>query len=63
MKKWTVGSILILFIFLSVFLSQGQEKSLDPGGFYDSAMELFLKGRYGEAIEGFFKINSILSSE
>jgi biofilm PGA synthesis lipoprotein PgaB len=56
MKKWTVGSILILFIFLSVFLSQGQEKSLDPGGLYDSAMELFSKGRYDEAIEGFSKL-------
>ncbi len=56
MKKWTTGSILILFIFFSSPLSHGQEKSLNSGEVYDSAIELFYKGRYNEAIEGFSKL-------
>lgn len=56
MKKWAIGSILILFLFLSFSLIWGQEKPLDPGEIYDSAMELFHKGRYEEAQERFLKL-------
>jgi len=56
MKNWIVGSILILFIFLSVFPGQGEEKSFTSGELYDSTMELFSKGRYDEAVEGFSKL-------
>ncbi len=56
MNKWIVGSILILSILLSVCLGQGQQESLRSGELYDSAMELFSKGRYDEAIGGFSKL-------
>src|SRR4030043_1269231 len=56
MKKWIIGSILVIFIFLSIPFGQGQEKSPNSGEAYDFAMELFYKGRYPEAIEGFSKL-------
>ena len=55
MKKLSIGSLLIVFVFLSISLVQGQEKVATPGEVYDSAMEHFYKGRYQEAIEGFSK--------
>jgi tetratricopeptide (TPR) repeat protein len=55
MKKLSIGSFLIVFVFLSISLVQGQEKVATPGEVYDSAMEHFYKGRYQEAIEGFSK--------
>jgi hypothetical protein len=56
MKKWIIGSILILSILLPVCFSQGQQESLRSGELYDSATELFSKGKYDEAIGGFSKL-------
>jgi len=56
MKKLSIGSFLIVFVFLSISLVQGQEKVATPGEVYDSAMEFFYKGKYQEAIEGFSKL-------
>jgi biofilm PGA synthesis lipoprotein PgaB len=56
MKKWGIGSILILFFFLSFVISWGQEKPLDAGGMYDSAIECFHQGRYDEAIVKFSEL-------
>jgi uncharacterized lipoprotein YddW (UPF0748 family) len=56
MKKWTVYLILILFIFLWLPHSDGQEKLQNPGELYDSSMELYYQGRCEEAINGFSKI-------
>jgi hypothetical protein len=56
MKKWAIVSILIISIFSIFHLSQGQEKPLNPGEVYDSAMEHFYKGKYQKAIEGFSKL-------
>ena len=55
MKQWIIGPIFIIIIF-SFPLSQGQEKSQHSGEVYDSAMELFYKGKYQEALEGFSKL-------
>ncbi len=54
MKKLIIGTILI--VFFSVSLVRGQEKPAGSGEIYDSAMELFHKGRYQEAVEGFSKL-------
>lgn len=56
MKKLSIGSFLIIFVFLSISLVHGQEKPAGSGEVYDSAMELFYKGKYQEAIEGFSKL-------
>ena len=56
MKKLSIGSFLIVFVFLSISLVQGQEKPVGSGDIYDSAMGLYYKGRYLEAIEGFSKL-------
>jgi tetratricopeptide (TPR) repeat protein len=56
MKKLSIGSFLIVFVFLSISLVQGQEKPVGSGDIYDSAMGLYYKGRYQEAIEGFSKL-------
>jgi len=56
MKKWVIGSILIVFAFLPVLISQGQEKPSNSGELYDSSMELFHKGKFQEAMEGFSKL-------
>jgi len=56
MKKLSIGSFLIVFVFLSISLVQGQEKPAGSGEVYESAMEHFYKGRYQEAIEGFSKL-------
>ena len=56
MKKWGIGSILILFFFLSFVISWGQEKPLDTGGMYDSAIECLHQGRYDEAIVKFSEL-------
>jgi biofilm PGA synthesis lipoprotein PgaB len=56
MKKLSIGSFLIVFVFLSLSLVQGQEKPSTSGEVYDSAMDFFHKGRYQEAIEGFSKL-------
>lgn len=56
MKKWVIGSILIIFVFLPLLISQGQEKPSNSGELYDSSMELFHKGKYQEAMEGFSKL-------
>jgi len=56
MKKWDIGSILILFFFLSFAMSWGQEKPLDTGVMYDSAIECFHQGRYDEAIVKFSEL-------
>jgi len=53
MKKLRVGFFLIVFILLSLSLVQGQGKSKTAGEVYNSALELFHKGKYQEAIEGF----------
>src|SRR4030042_1994287 len=56
MRKWWVGAILILSIFLSIIISESQEKIENPGELYDSSMELYHKGKCEEAIAGFSKI-------
>jgi len=56
MKKWTVYLILILFIFLCLPHSDGQEKHQNPGELYDLSTDLYHKGRCEEAIEGFSKV-------
>jgi uncharacterized lipoprotein YddW (UPF0748 family) len=56
MRKCLVGAILILSIFLSITISEGQEKVENPGDLYDSSMELYHKGKCEEAIAGFSKI-------
>ena len=56
MKGWLIGSILILFIFLCLPPSDGQEKHQNPGELYELSTELYYKGRCEEAIEGFSKI-------
>jgi hypothetical protein len=56
MKKWGIGSILIPFFFLSIVISWGEEKPLNPGEIYDSAVESFHQGRYGEAIAKFSEL-------
>jgi biofilm PGA synthesis lipoprotein PgaB len=56
MKKYIIGSFLIISFFLSLFSVQGQEKPTGSGEIYDSAMGLFHKGRYQEASEGFSKL-------
>ena len=56
MKKWVIGSILIVFVFLLVFVSQGQEEPSKSGQLYDSSMALFQQGKYEEAMEGFSKL-------
>jgi tetratricopeptide (TPR) repeat protein len=47
-------SILLLLLFLSQ--GNSQEKVLKPGELYDSSIDLYYKGKYGEAIQGFSKI-------
>jgi biofilm PGA synthesis lipoprotein PgaB len=56
MKKWEVGLILTLCIFIWLPHSSGQEKLENPGELYDSSMELYYKGRCEEALQGFSKI-------
>jgi biofilm PGA synthesis lipoprotein PgaB len=56
MRRCLFGSILILITLFSVSHSQGQEKPLNAGALYDSATELYHKGRCEEAIKGFSKI-------
>ena len=56
MKKLSIVVFLIVFVFLSISLVQGQEKVATPGEVYDSAMGHFYKGKYQEAIEGFSKL-------
>ena len=53
MKNLRVGLFLIAFILLSLSLVQGQGKPKTAGEVYNSALELFHKGKYQEAIEGF----------
>ncbi len=60
MKRWVIGSVLILFFFLSFLISWGQEKQVNTGGLYDSAIEYFHQGKYDEAIVKFSEI--VLSS-
>jgi biofilm PGA synthesis lipoprotein PgaB len=56
MKKLMIGLFLIVSVFTSLSPVWGQEKAIDSGEVYDSAMDLFHKGRYQEAIEGFSKL-------
>ncbi len=56
MKKRTLGSLLLILFLLGSPLSQGQEKLLNPGEFYDASMALYYKGNCGEAIQGFLTI-------
>src|SRR4030042_2030560 len=60
MKRWVIGSISILFFFISFLISWGQEKQENTGGLYDSAIENFHQGKYDEAIVKFSEI--VLSS-
>jgi uncharacterized lipoprotein YddW (UPF0748 family) len=56
MRRWGIGLILVLFVFLCILHSQGQEKQQGPGELYDSGMEFFHKGKYEEAIDRFSKL-------
>jgi len=55
MKRRTVG-LLLLILLLCSSPSDGQEKLLSPGEFYDASMALYHKGNFGEAIQGFLTI-------
>lgn len=56
MKKYIIGSFLILAVFLAFSHARAQEKPMGSEEVYDSAMELFHKGRYQEAIDGFSRL-------
>ncbi len=56
MKKGFIWAILILITFFLLPLSRGQERSPSTGELYDSAMDLYHKGRCEEGIKGFSKI-------
>jgi len=56
MKKWIPISMVIFFGFLYVLPSVGGEEPVRPGELYDSAMELYYKDRFEEAIQGFSKL-------
>ena len=56
MRKLAIGVFLIVFVFLSISLVQGQEKVATSEEVYESAMEHFYKSRYQGAIEGFSKL-------
>jgi tetratricopeptide (TPR) repeat protein len=55
MKKWFIGSILAS-LFFSILVSWGEEKPLNPGEIYDSAIEFFYQDRYDKAIKKFFEL-------
>jgi tetratricopeptide (TPR) repeat protein len=56
MRRWFIGSILILSTFAFILQSYGQEKFRNAGELYDSGMEMYYKGRYEEAIDRFSKL-------
>jgi uncharacterized lipoprotein YddW (UPF0748 family) len=56
MRRWGIGLILVLSIFLCFLHSWGEEELQNPRELYDSAMELFHQGQYKEAIENFSKL-------
>jgi outer membrane protein assembly factor BamD (BamD/ComL family) len=56
MKRRTAGFLLLTFILFASSHTEGQERLLNPGLFYDSSMELYYKGRCEEAVEGFSRI-------
>jgi len=56
MEKRIAALLLLIFIFLCSSQSRGQEKFLNPGEFYDASMELYHKGNFEEAIQGFLRI-------
>ncbi|OGP77130.1 MAG: hypothetical protein A2V86_09950 [Deltaproteobacteria bacterium RBG_16_49_23] len=56
MRRLAIGVFLIASIFLSISLVRGQGKPAGSGEVYDSAMDLYYKGRYQEAVDGFSKL-------
>ncbi|MGD0919156.1 MAG: tetratricopeptide repeat protein, partial [Thermodesulfobacteriota bacterium] len=55
MKRKVIGSISVLFVLFSV-ISWGEEKALNPGAIYDSALESFNQGKYEEAYAKFSEL-------
>ena len=56
MRRWVIGSLLILFTFFFLVASEAQERSFGSAELYDAAMELYYKGRYPESIETFLRL-------
>lgn len=56
MKKRIVQWFLLLMMILTYFPVQAEEKLPGSGEIYDSALEHFHRGRYGEAIDGFNRV-------
>src|SRR4030067_2165996 len=56
MRRWAIGVFLIASIFLSISRVRGQGKPAGSGEVYDSVMDLYYKGRYQEAVDGFSKL-------
>jgi hypothetical protein len=54
-KKWAIGLILVFIVFLYVLLGQRHKEVITSEEFYQSAMELYDRGRYGEAIDRFLQ--------
>ena len=56
MNKWAVGGLFVFFTLLCLAASQGEEKRLNPGELYDSAMALYYQGRYEAALGSFTQL-------
>jgi tetratricopeptide (TPR) repeat protein len=56
MKQRTIGLLLLPFILLVFSQGYSQEKLPNPGEFYDASVDLYHKGNFGEAIQGFLTI-------
>ncbi|MCX8117351.1 MAG: tetratricopeptide repeat protein [Desulfobacterota bacterium] len=56
MKRCLLVLSLILSLSVAQVLPQTREKPASPGDLYDGAMELFYKGRFQEALEGFSRL-------
>lgn len=56
MKKWGIGFLVICFVVLFAFVSQGQHDPKKTAELYDSATERFYAGKYEEALELYFQL-------
>ena len=60
MKKWAIGLILVFIVFLYVLLGQRHKEVITSEEFYRSAMELYDRGRYEEAVDRFSQFLRLL---
>ena len=63
MRRWAIGSILILFTLLYGLYSSGEESLPKPEELYIQAVGLFDKGKYEEALERFSHLVRSTSTE